>query len=176
VLFRSFSIFRPFYPIQSFPTPFSFFLFIVFFLLGGLHTLRLVSLSPSLILLSVILFGFVWVPDCFNFNHNLWLFSVAHTVVLPPLSHHTHFLNEPETLSIYHNYAIATAVLRGPPCTCRHPGLHESYLYHALLARMYTQTCCFRNQGTFVLFAPLKPTLDSPSYTLSMVIPLPSIS
>ena len=46
-----------------------------------------------------------------------------------------------------------TAVLRGPPCTCRHPGLHESYLYHALLARMYTQTCCFRNQGTFVLFA-----------------------
>jgi hypothetical protein len=81
-----------------------------------------------------------------------------------------------KTLSLYHNYAIATAVLRGPPCTCRHPGLHESYLYHALLARMYTQTCCFRNQGTFVLFAPLKPTLDSPLYTLSMVIPLPFIS
>ncbi len=53
---------------------------------------------------------------------------------------------------------LPTAVLRGPPCTCRHPGLHESYLYHALLARMYTQTCCFRNQGTFVLFAYIRVT------------------
>lgn len=103
-----------------------------------------------------ILFGF---PDCFRFNHD----PVAVSRDPGCLSTSRAFpFPEPEKnkqtpFRIYHNYAIATAVLRGPPCTCRHPGLHESYLYHALLARMYTQTCCFRNQGTFVLFAPFKP-------------------
>ena len=53
----------------------------------------------------------------------------------------------PGTTSTYCYYETATAVLRCPSCTWRHLGLHEFNLYHALLVRMYTQTCRFRTQG-----------------------------